>query len=94
MDFPLDISGFARLELPLETGIGKAQLAQLEGNIALLRDTIITLTAVARARGLGGRTGGPYDIVPEVLGVDALRDGGAATHPQFFAAAGHRAALQ
>ena len=69
-------------------------LAQLERNITLLRDAIITLTAVARARGLGGHTGGPYDIVPEVLIVDALRDGGAAIHPEFFDEAGHRAALQ
>ena len=94
MDFPLDISDFARLELPLEPDIDEPQLAQLEGNIALLRDTIITLTAIARARGLGGHTGGPYDIVPEVLIVDALRDGGATIHTEFFDEAGHRAALQ
>ena len=94
MDFPLDISDFARLELPLEPDIDELQLAQLEGNIALLRDTIITLTAIARARGLGGHTGGPYDIVPEVLIVDALRDGGATIHTEFFDEAGHRAALQ
>ena len=78
MEFPLDTSGFARLELPLEPDIDEPQLAQLEGDIALLRDVIITLTAVARARGLGGHTGGPYDIVPEVMIVDALRDGGGA----------------
>ncbi|MEC9253956.1 MAG: transketolase, partial [Candidatus Thermoplasmatota archaeon] len=94
MDFPLNISGFSRLKLPLEPKIGESGLAQLERDIALLRDAVITLTAVARARGLGGHTGGPYDIVPEVLIVDALRDGGAAIHPEFFDEAGHRAALQ
>ena len=94
MDFPLDVSDFTRLELSLEPDIDEPQLAQLEGNIALLRDTIITLTAIARARGLGGHTGGPYDIVPEVLIVDALRDGGATIHTEFFDEAGHRAALQ
>ncbi|MEE3207864.1 MAG: thiamine pyrophosphate-dependent enzyme, partial [Candidatus Thermoplasmatota archaeon] len=94
MDFPLNISGFSRLKLPLEPEISEPVLAQLERNITLLRDAIITLTAVARARGLGGHTGGPYDIVPEVLIVDALRDGGAAIHPEFFDEAGHRAALQ
>ena len=67
MDFPLDTSGFARLELPLKPDIDEPQLTQLEDDIALLRDVIITLTAVARARGLGGHTGGPYDIVPEVM---------------------------
>ena len=94
MAFPLDLSGFSRLKLPLEPELDEAKLAQLESDITLLRDTIITLTAIARARGLGGHTGGPYDIVPEVLIVDALRDGGAAIHPEFFDEAGHRAALQ
>ncbi|MDP6363355.1 MAG: transketolase C-terminal domain-containing protein [Candidatus Poseidoniia archaeon] len=94
MDFPLDLSGFSRLKLPLEPEIDEAGLAQLESDIALLRDAIIALTAIARARGLGGHTGGPYDIAPEVVIVDALRDGGAAIHPEFFDEAGHRAALQ
>ena len=62
MAFPLDLSGFSRLKLPLEPELDEAKLAQLESDITLLRDTIITLTAIARARGLGGHTGGPYEI--------------------------------
>ena len=55
---------------------------------------MIATTAFARAKGLGGHTGGPYDIVPETLIVDSLREGGTKIHDEFFDEAGHRSALQ
>ena len=94
MKFPIDVGGFRPLELGLEPEIPYESLAVLQKNIQIMRDVVITLTAVARAKGLGGHTGGPYDIVPEVLIVDALRDGGAPVHEGFFDEAGHRSALQ
>ena len=74
--FPIDVSNFRPLELGLESEIPYESLAVLQENIQIMRDVVITLTAVARAKGLGGHTGGPYDIVPEVLIIDALREGG------------------
>ena len=61
-----------------------SELKSLENNIELVRDAVIATTAFARAKGIGGHTGGPYDIVPEVLIVDALRDGGEAVHDEFL----------
>ena len=80
MKFPIDVGNFRPLELGLESEIPYESLAVLQENIQIMRDVVITLTAVARAKGLGGHTGGPYDIVPEVLIIDALRDGGASIH--------------
>ena len=94
MGFPINVGNFRPLELGLESEIPYESLAVLQENIQIMRDVVITLTAVARAKGLGGHTGGPYDIVPEVLIIDALRDGGASIHDGFFDEAGHRSALQ
>ena len=38
-------------------------------------------------------TGWPYDIVPEVLIIDSLREGGASIHNEFFDEAGNRLSL-
>ena len=94
MDFPIDIGSYVNLKLNGKEALSKSELETLSENIELVRDCIITTTAFARAKGLGGHTGGPYDIVPETLIIDSLRDGGVAIHDEFFDEAGHRSALQ
>ena len=94
MDFPIDINRFKKLDLSLDKRLSNKDLDGLTKNIELMRDAIVATTAFARAKGIGGHTGGPYDIVPEVIVVDALRDGGVTIHDEFFDEAGHRSALQ
>ena len=94
MDFPIDINRFIKLDLSLDKRLSNKDLDGLTKNIELMRDAIVATTAFARAKGIGGHTGGPYDIVPEVIVVDALRDGGVTIHDEFFDEAGHRSALQ
>ena len=80
MVFPLSFDSFVNLELNTKRELTDSDLKSLENNIELVRDAVIATTAFARAKGIGGHTGGPYDIVPEVIIVDALRDGGEAIH--------------
>ena len=94
MVFPLNFDSFVNLELNAKNELTNSDLKNLTNNIELVRDAVIATTAFARAKGIGGHTGGPYDIVPEVLIVDALRDGGEAIHDEFFDEAGHRVATQ
>ena len=94
MVFPLSFDSFVNLELSAKRELTDSELKSLENNIELVRDAVIATTAFARAKGIGGHTGGPYDIVPEVLIVDALRDGGEAIHDEFVDEAGHRSAVQ
>ncbi len=95
MAFPIDLTGYQRLEFPLsQESLTPEQLEQLTTNIRLVRDSIIFFTAYANARGLGGHTGGPYDIVPEVLIVDAFMRGNDNLVPVLFDEAGHRVAIQ
>ena len=94
MDFPIDISNYVNLKLNGKDKLSETELEVLSKNIDLVRDAVIATTAFARAKGLGGHTGGPYDIVPETLIVDSLREGGANIHDEFFDEAGHRSALQ
>ena len=94
MDFPIDIGNYVNLKLNVKEKLSKSELEVLSKNIDLVRDAVIATTAFARAKGLGGHTGGPYDIVPETLIVDSLREGGANIHDEFFDEAGHRSALQ
>ena len=82
MVFPLSFDSFVNLELSAKRELTDSELKSLENNIELVRDAVIATTAFARAKGIGGHTGGPYDIVPEVLIVDALRDGGEAIHDE------------
>ena len=89
MVFPLSFDSFVNLELSIKRELSDSELKSLENNIKLVRDAVIATTAFARAKGIGGHTGGPYDIVPEVLIVDALRDGGEAIHDEFFDEAVH-----
>ena len=95
MAFPIDLTRYQPLEFSLsQESLGHDQLQQLTTNIQLVRDSIIFFTAYANARGLGGHTGGPYDIVPEVLIVDAFMRGDDNLVPVLFDEAGHRVAIQ
>ncbi|HBH27842.1 MAG: transketolase [Desulfofustis sp. PB-SRB1] len=95
MKFPIDLTGYH----PLSFDISKQALTVeehrvLADNIALTRDSIIFFTALARVKGLGGHTGGAYDIVPELLIVDGFMKGNDHLHPVYFDEAGHRVAIQ
>jgi transketolase len=93
--FPIDLSGYRPHSTDLsQKKLTHEQKVQLETNISLLRDCIIFFTAYSNARGLGGHTGGAYDIVPEVLIADGFMRSGDIVYPAFFDEAGHRVALQ
>ena len=95
MGFPIDLTRFEPLVLdPAVPDLTRGQRETLARNIQLCRDTIIFYTAVAAAKGVGGHTGGPYDIVPEVLIADGFMRGSDRIFPVLFDAAGHRVALQ
>ncbi len=95
MSFPIDTGAYKPLSFDLsQERLTKEQLAQLETNVALYRDTIIFLTAVAGAKGYGGHSGGPYSIVPETLIAEGFMRGTDAVYPVCFDEAGHRVALQ
>jgi len=95
MSFPIDLSSYRPLTLdPARPSLTDAERAQLETNVALCRDAIIFFTAVAAAKGVGGHTGGPYDIVPEVLLADGFMRGTDRVVPVLFDEAGHRVAIQ
>jgi transketolase len=95
MSFPIDTSGYRPLSFdPNHAELAADELAQLQTNIQLVRDTIIFYTGVAGARGLGGHTGGAYSIVPEVLIADGFMRGSGAVYPAYFDEAGHRVAIQ
>jgi transketolase len=94
MGFPIDLSEYRPLLLdPTRDRLEEPQLAQLRANVGLCRDAIIFFTAVAEARGLGGHTGGPYDVVPEALLAEGFMRGSDAVFPVHFDEAGHRVAL-
>ena len=68
VEFPIDLAEYKPLAIdPSQTELTAEQRDQLKANIQLCRDAIVFFTAVSDAKGLGGHTGGPYDIVPEVL---------------------------
>ncbi len=95
MSFPIDLSSFKPVKLdPASKSLTDEQRQQLKHNIQLCRDVIIFFTAVASAKGLGGHTGGPYDIVPEVMIADGFMKGGDSVLPHYFDEAGHRVAIQ
>jgi transketolase len=95
MNFPIDLRSYQPVVLdPASTSLSPAAARQLRANIQLARDSIVFFTALAHARGLGGHTGGAYDIVPEVLVADAFMRGDARIVPQYFDEAGHRVAIQ
>jgi transketolase len=93
--FPIDLSAFEAVPLdPAQPTLSDEQRTQLAANIQLARDAIVFFTAVADAKGLGGHTGGPYDIVPEVLIADGFMKGTDKVVPIYFDEAGHRVAIQ
>ena len=95
MNFPFDLSAYRPLRLSVDqTGLDAEQRATLQTNISLVRDSIVFFTALANTKGLGGHTGGAFDIVPEVLIADGFMKGSDAFHPVYFDEAGHRVALQ
>lgn len=95
MKFPIKLEDYTPLELNLsQDSLSTPQKQRLLENIQLARDSIVFFTACANAKGLGGHTGGAYDIVPEVLIADGLIKGGSPVYPVFFDEAGHRVAVQ
>lgn len=95
MVFPIDLSKYVPLSFSLgEARPSEQRLRQLAGNIQLVRDSLVFFTALANAKGLGGHTGGAFDIVPELLIVDGFMKGSQSLHPVHFDEAGHRVAIQ
>ncbi len=95
MNFPIDLNIYK----PLQLNTSQAELDNetrqvLQQNIQIVRDSIIFFTALANCKGLGGHTGGAYDIVPEVLIMDGFMKGSEKFYPVFFDEAGHRVAIQ
>ncbi len=95
MSFPIDVSKYKPLSLdPAKAGLTAKRKAQLETNVAIVRDTIVFFTAIAGIKGYAGHTGGAYSIVPEVLIGDAFIRGSNKVYPVLFDEAGHRVAIQ
>lgn len=95
MHFPLDLSRFHSLSFSLDQEqLDDTHLAKLEENIALVREAIVFMTAYSNKKGVGGHTGGAYDITPEVLIMEAFMSGSTPIHPVHFDDAGHRVAIQ
>lgn len=95
MDFPIDLRGYTPLSFDLkQQELSVEQRRTLLDNIRLVRDSLVFFTALANVKGLGGHTGGAYDIVPELLIVDGFMKGSDSIHPVYFDEAGHRVAIQ
>ncbi len=93
--FPIDLNAYRPLALDRKrANLTDQEREILRANIDLCRDVIVFYTAVADAKGVGGHTGGPYDIVPEVLLADAFMRGDDDIVPCYFDEAGHRVAIQ
>jgi transketolase C-terminal domain/subunit/transketolase N-terminal domain/subunit len=95
MNFPIDLSSFKPLKFSIsESELTDEKKSHLRENIALLRDSIVFFTAYANTKGLGGHTGGAYDIIPELLIIDGFMKGNEQIYPVYFDEAGHRVAIQ
>ncbi len=95
MTFPIALDRYEPCVLDSnQSELSQDQQDHLSQNIQLARDAIIFFTAFANTKGLGGHTGGAYDIVPEILIADGLIKGGAPIYPVFYDEAGHRVAVQ
>jgi transketolase len=93
--FPIDLELFHPLALdPSAESLTIEQEQQLAANVQLCRDAIVFFTATGAARGVGGHTGGAWDIVPEVLIADGFMRGSDAVLKTYFDEAGHRVAIQ
>ncbi|MGD9948592.1 MAG: transketolase C-terminal domain-containing protein [Desulfobulbus sp.] len=95
MNFPIDLSTYQPLRFSVtQNALDAEQKAALQKNINLVRDSIVFFTALANTKGLGGHTGGAYDIVPELLIADGFMKGSDSCFPVYFDEAGHRVAIQ
>lgn len=95
MQFPLDLDNYTPVTFDLsQPEISQEQLEQLTSNIQLIRDSIVFFTAYANTKGLGGHTGGAFDIVPELLIIDGFMKNSDSIYPVYFDEAGHRVAAQ
>jgi transketolase C-terminal domain/subunit/transketolase N-terminal domain/subunit len=95
MQFPFNLEGYTPVKFDLaRKELTTDQMDQLSANIQLVRDSIVFFTAYANTKGLGGHTGGAYDIVPEILILDGFMKNDDSIYPVFFDEAGHRVAAQ
>ncbi|MEM1012897.1 MAG: transketolase C-terminal domain-containing protein [Planctomycetota bacterium] len=96
MSFPIDLSSYKKIAIdPAASSMTDEQHEAIKHNTQLCRDTLVFFTAIAAAKGLGGHTGGAFDIVPEVMIVDAMmRHDSKPIVPIYFDEAGHRVAIQ
>jgi transketolase C-terminal domain/subunit/transketolase N-terminal domain/subunit len=95
MDFPIDLSKYASQKYDLnQEQLTAEQRRMLIDNIRIVRDSLVFFTALANVKGLGGHTGGAFDIVPELLIIDGFMKGSDSIHPVYFDEAGHRVAIQ
>lgn len=95
MRFPIDLKSYKPLQFSFsEKKLTSEKETLLCKNIEMVRDSIVFLTAYANTKGLGGHTGGAYDIVPELLIVDGFIRGNKSVYPVHFDEAGHRVAVQ
>jgi transketolase C-terminal domain/subunit/transketolase N-terminal domain/subunit len=95
MEFPIDLNGYTPLKFDLsQKELTGDQRSVLIKNIDIVRNSIVFFTALANVKGLGGHTGGAFDIVPELLIIDGFMKGSDSLHPVYFDEAGHRVAIQ
>jgi len=95
MKFPIDLSEYTPQNYDLNQEQLTAEQRQvLTKNIRIVRDSLVFFTALANVKGLGGHTGGAFDIVPELLIIDGFMKGTDSLHPVYFDEAGHRVAIQ
>ena len=85
MQFPFDLEAYTPVKFDLsQKELTSDQKEHLAANIQLVRDSIVFFTAYANTKGLGGHTGGAYDIVPEILIADGFMKNHASIYPVFF----------
>jgi len=95
MEFPINISEYVPQKFDLtQSQLSDEQRTALINNIQIVRDSLVFFTALANVKGLGGHTGGAFDIVPELLIIDGFMKGSDSIHPVYFDEAGHRVAIQ
>jgi 3-dehydroquinate synthetase/transketolase/predicted O-methyltransferase YrrM len=98
MTFPIDLSKYVLPKIDPwndKKALSTETREQIQANVELCRDAIVSFTACGMASGNGGHTGGAFDVVPEVCLLDAMFK----TQPEkfvpvFFDEAGHRVATQ
>ena len=95
MDFPIDLNEYVPQKFDLQQSqLTDEQRRTLTNNIQIVRNSLVFFTALANVKGLGGHTGGAFDIVPELLIIDGFMKGTDSLHPVYFDEAGHRVAIQ